>query len=54
MSDLAILYLVIIFVLLLFSGFFSGSDMAFSCVNERKLREAMNKGSKAASLATTS
>ena len=51
MSDLAILYLVIIFVLLLFSGFFSGSDMAFSCVNERKLREAMNKGSKAAKIA---
>ena len=51
MSDLAILYLVIIFVLLRFAGFFSGSDMAFSCVNERKLREAMNKGSKAAKIA---
>lgn len=51
MSNLAIVYLVIIVVLLLFSGFFSGSDMAFSCVNERKLREAMNKGSKAAKIA---
>lgn len=51
MSNLAIVYLVIIVVLLLFSGFFSGSDMAFSCVNERKLREAMNKGSKTAKIA---
>lgn len=51
MSLPAILYLVAIGVLLLFSSFFSATDMAFSSVNERRLKTASEKGSKVAKLA---
>lgn len=51
MSVPAILYIVTICVLFLFSGFFSGTDMAFSSVNVRRLKAAMDGGSKTAKLA---
>ena len=48
MNPQVILYLVLIVVLLVFSAFFSSCDMAYSVVNKRKLKAAMDKGSSVA------
>lgn len=48
MNPQGILYLAIIAVLLVFSAFFSACDMAYSVVNKRKLKTAMDKGSSVA------
>ncbi|MDY5441459.1 MAG: hemolysin family protein [Candidatus Enteromonas sp.] len=51
MSIPAIIYLVCMGALLLASGFFSAMDMAYSCVNVRRLKRAAEKGKKSAVLA---
>ena len=44
-------YYVLVLILLVFSAFFSASDMVYGVVDKRRLEEAKNKGSKRAAVA---